>query len=98
MRGSNDRVEVFKLSENLWFAGTAQLPASERAPSHNGGDGDGAPSAPSGGNNDSENRSERKLQDAEDPDAAASPRAPAPATSAPAAAVDPMVGATQGDS
>ncbi|CAI7906538.1 unnamed protein product [Closterium sp. NIES-54] len=64
MRGSNDRVEVFKLSENLWFAGTAQLPPFEGAASQNGSDGEG------GGNN--ENRSERKLQDA-----AAS--APAPA-------------------
>ncbi|CAI5503398.1 unnamed protein product [Closterium sp. Naga37s-1] len=34
MRGSNDRVEVFKLSENLWFAGTAHLP-----PFENTGDG-----------------------------------------------------------
>ncbi|CAI5524737.1 unnamed protein product [Closterium sp. Naga37s-1] len=36
MRGSKDRVEVFKLSENLWFAGTAQLPPIEDAVSSNG--------------------------------------------------------------
>ncbi|CAI6003062.1 unnamed protein product [Closterium sp. NIES-65] len=57
MRGSDDRVEVFKLAENLWFAGTAQLPpAPEGAASHNGSD--------DGSGESGENRSERKLQSA----------------------------------
>ncbi|CAI5503397.1 unnamed protein product [Closterium sp. Naga37s-1] len=45
MRGSNDRVEVFKLSENLWFAGTAQLP-----PFESDGDGGNSNDGDSSGN------------------------------------------------
>ncbi|CAI5464557.1 unnamed protein product [Closterium sp. Yama58-4] len=45
MRGSDDRVEVFNLSENLWFAGTAQLPPFDDA-----GDGGASTDGDSSGN------------------------------------------------
>ncbi|CAI5464389.1 unnamed protein product [Closterium sp. Yama58-4] len=51
MRGSNDRVEVFKLSENLWFAGTAQLPPFEDSGNGGNSGGDNSGGDNSGGDN-----------------------------------------------
>ncbi|CAI5949639.1 unnamed protein product [Closterium sp. NIES-65] len=51
MRGSNDRLEVFKLSENLWFAGTAQLPPFEDAGNGGKSEGDNSGGDKSGGDN-----------------------------------------------
>ncbi|CAI5501133.1 unnamed protein product [Closterium sp. Naga37s-1] len=52
MRGSKDRVEVFKLPENLWFAGTAQLPPFEGA-ADGGASSTGAGAGNSGGDSTS---------------------------------------------
>ncbi|CAI5513101.1 unnamed protein product [Closterium sp. Naga37s-1] len=53
MRGSNDRVEVFKLSENLWFAGTAQLPPFEDVGNGGNSEGDNSGGDSNGGGDNS---------------------------------------------
>ncbi|GJP72348.1 hypothetical protein CLOP_g5520 [Closterium sp. NIES-67] len=53
LRGSDDRVEIFKMTEQLWFAGTAQLPPFDDSGNH-GNDGSSGDNS-SGDNSGSDN-------------------------------------------